>query len=300
MSGLPGRILLATDGSEDAALAARATADLSRKGGSELHVVHVWQYIPTPHFQSFVRAQLKREAQEVLERQVERLEHAGAAVAEAHLREGNTVDELLDLAEELGVGLLVLGSRGRGGVERLLLGSVSEGIVHHARSPVLVVRGGERAWPPARVVIGDDSSADAKEAGELAARIGGLFGSGVLLVRVYPERLEGAEEDGDSGSAREADEEAAQRAEMELEDHAAGLEGILGQRPRIATRTSDDPAVAILEVAGEEGEPTLIAVGSRGLGEVRRMMLGSVSTKVARAAAGPVLVYPRPRDVPES
>ena len=224
----------------------------------------------------------------------------GAAVAKAHLREGRTVDELLDLAEELGAGLLVLGSRGRGGIERLLLGSVSEGVVHHARSPVLVVRGGEGAWPPARVVVGDDSSAAAEEAGNLAARIGRLFGAEVLLVRVYPERSEDAEGDGDSGPAREADEEAARLAEAELEHRAAKLEGILGRRPRTAIRRSDDPALAILGAAGEEGGPPLVAVGSRGLKEVRRVMLGSVSAKVARAARGPVLVYPRPRAVSES
>ncbi len=234
----------------------------------------------------------------MLKRQTERLEHAGAAIAEAHLREGRIIDEGLDLFDDLGAGLLVLGSRGRGKVGRILLGSVSEGIVHHARRPVLVVRGGECAWPPARVVVGDDPSADAKEAGELAARIGGLFGSGVLLVRVYPERFEDAEEHGDSGPPPGAD-EAARRAEAELGDRAAGLEGILGKRPRITIRTSDDPALAILEVAGKEGESTLIAVGSRGLGKVRRMMLGSVSTKVVRAATGPVLVFPHPRGVPE-
>ena len=88
MDGFPDRILLATDGSEDATLAARGAVDLSKKGGSELHVVHVWHDIPTPHFRSFVRAQLKREAQELLQEQVQRLEHAGAAVAKAHPREG--------------------------------------------------------------------------------------------------------------------------------------------------------------------------------------------------------------------
>ncbi len=293
MNGFPTRILLATDGSEDATLAARGAVDLSKQGGSELHVVHVWHDVPTPRFRSFVRAQLKREAQELLQKQVERLEHAGAAVAKAHLREGRTIDEILGLSEELRVGLLIVGSRGGGGVKRILLGSVSEGIVHHARRPVLVMRGGETAWPPARVVIGDDSSADAKEAGELAASIGRLFGARTLLVRVYPERLKGAKEDRDSGS-READ-EAMRWAEAELEGRADGLEDILGQRPRTAIRTSDDPAVAILEVAREGEEPALIAVGSRGLGKVQRVRLGSVATKVVRAVTGPVLVYPRSR-----
>ena len=51
-----------------------------------------------------------------------------------------------------------------------------------------------------------------------------------------------------------------------------------------------DPAAAILREA--DGEKVLVAVGSRGLGPVKRMRLGSVSTKVLRAAEGPVLVYP--------
>jgi nucleotide-binding universal stress UspA family protein len=298
MNGFPTRILLATDGSEDATLATRAAADLSQKGGSELHVVHVWHDVPTPHFRSFVRAQLKREAQELLQQQVERLEHDGAALAKAHLREGSSIDEILDLSEELQVGLLIVGSRGRGGVERILLGSVSEGIAHHARRPVLVMRGRGADWPPARVVIGEDSSADAKEAGELAASVGRLFGSSALLVRVYPKRLEEAKEDRNLGS-READ-EAVLRAGAELEERADGLEGLLGQRPRTAIRTSDDPAVVILEVAREGEEPSLIAVGSRGLGKVQRMRLGSVSTKVVRAATGPVLVHPHAQAIPKS
>ena len=83
MDGFPTRILLATDGSKDATLAARAAADLSNKSGSELHVVHVWHDVPTPHLRSFVRAQLGREAQEVLEEQVGRIEEAGGVVGEA-------------------------------------------------------------------------------------------------------------------------------------------------------------------------------------------------------------------------
>ncbi len=147
MNSFPNKILLATDGSEDADLAARAAIELSNRTASELHVVHVWHDVPTPRFHSFVRAQLWQEAEEVLRTQLERIEQAGGTVAEAHLREGRTVEEILDLSEELEVGLLIVGSRGLGGVGRLLLGSVSEGIIHHARRPVLVIPGGQDARP---------------------------------------------------------------------------------------------------------------------------------------------------------
>src|SRR3712207_8733761 len=72
MNSFPNKILLATDGSEDGDLAARAAVELSNRTASELHVVHVWHDVPTPHFRSFVRAQLRQEAEEVLNKQLER------------------------------------------------------------------------------------------------------------------------------------------------------------------------------------------------------------------------------------
>jgi len=53
---------------------------------------------------------------------------------------GNPAAEIVELAEELGVGLVVVGSRGLGGVRRALMGSVSDSVVRHAHCPVLVVR----------------------------------------------------------------------------------------------------------------------------------------------------------------
>src|SRR5215216_5988629 len=65
---------------------------------------------------------------------------AGGKVARAHLRVGTPDEEIVKLAKELGVGLIVMGSRGQGGVRRALLGSVSDSVVRHAHCPVLVVR----------------------------------------------------------------------------------------------------------------------------------------------------------------
>jgi nucleotide-binding universal stress UspA family protein len=116
MNSFPNKILLATDGSEYADLAARAAIELSNRTASELHVVHIWHDVPTPHFHSFVRAQLRQEAEEILQMQLQGIERSGGTVAQAHLREGRTIDEILDLSEELEVGLLIVGSRGLGGV----------------------------------------------------------------------------------------------------------------------------------------------------------------------------------------
>ena len=288
MSSFPNKILLATDGSEDADLAARAAIELSNRTASELHVVHVWHDVPTPHFQSFVKAQLKQEAEEILQKQLERIEQSGGTIAEAHLREGRTVDEILDLSEELEVGLLIVGSRGLGGVRRVLLGSVSEGIVHHAHRPVLVMRGGQDAWPPSRVIVGDDSSEDAREAGKLAASIGELFGATALLVRAYP-RLPETDPEGRELDPRMV-EDALRREQRALEARVAEIEEASGIRPR-AKIAVGDPAASLIEAAEEAApERALIAVGSRGLDAVQRLRLGSVSTKVLRASRGPVLV----------
>jgi nucleotide-binding universal stress UspA family protein len=289
MSVFPTKILLATDGSEDARRATEAAVDLAGKSGSELHVVHVWHDVPG-FAHAFVKRELRRQGQEILDEQVQKIEASGGTVTRAHLRGGRTSNEVIELSEELGVGLLVVGSRGLGTVRRILIGSHSEEIVHHARVPILVVRRGERAWPPSRVIIGEDFSDDATKAGELAASIGALYGSQVLLVYAHPDLPEVP-----PGEARETVAQelrgVREQDEERLEGRADELGEILGSRPEI--RVSDGyPAAVVLQAAHEETPPPLIAVGSRGIAGIRRTRLGSVSTKVVTASPGPVLVYP--------
>ena len=144
MSTFPTKILLATDGSEEAALAARTAIDIADKTGSELHVVHVGEFLPTFFAQTEVEpAQLEREARELLDEQVKSIEGAGGTVKNAHFRLGRADDEIVALAEQIDAGLVVMGSRGLGGVRRALMGSVSDSVVRHAHCPVLVVRGKE-------------------------------------------------------------------------------------------------------------------------------------------------------------
>src|SRR5215213_2544442 len=287
MSHLPKKILLATDGSEDARLAARAAASLSVEAGAELHLVHAWQSVPHPAVDA---GYYEEGARRLLEEETVLVSDAGAAVTGTHLVMGSSVDAILDLGEEIGADLLMVGSRGHGTLGRLILGSVSEGVVHHATRPVLVLRGGNGAWPPRRVVIGDDGSEAAERAGEMASSIGGLFGARGVLVRAYPEFPE-ADKVGRALDPRAVD-DALRQAERDLHTRAEELGRPLGRSPRLDL-AEGDPAVALLEKAREGDEArTLIAVGSRGLGLAGRLRLGSVSNKVLRVAEGPVLVYP--------
>jgi len=152
MSIFPRKILVATDGSREAILAAQSAAQLARETHSELHIVYVRpRSVPLHpgHFlgpevaeQRLQREQelLEQKAQRILDAQVKEIEAAGGSVAQTHLGVGKAAEEIVALGEELGAGLIVVGSRGRGGLKRALIGSVSDSVVRHAHCPVLVVR----------------------------------------------------------------------------------------------------------------------------------------------------------------
>ena len=140
----PTHILLATDGSPHAELAAMMAMDLAESTNSRLHVVAVGRTFPAAVYDVYTetgREDLRREAREILDEQVRKIEKAGGTVAVAHLRMGERRDEaIVHLAEEIDAGLIVIGSRGFGGLKRALLGNAADSVVRHAHCPVLVVR----------------------------------------------------------------------------------------------------------------------------------------------------------------
>lgn len=144
MSEFPAKVLAATDGSPQAHQAVRLAVDLSSREGSELHLVHVGElaamYHPEMRGYAYRHEASEKEARQLLEGELERLRSTGVHVAQAHLRMGRADVEIVDLAEELGVDVIVIGSRGLGGIRRALVGSVSDSVMHHAHCPVLVVR----------------------------------------------------------------------------------------------------------------------------------------------------------------
>ena len=151
MSIFPTKILLATDGSEEARQAAQAAAELSEGTGSELHVTYV---LPSPaqlrghplysrEVMHSITERAEEEGRSFLEEQAEQIRSSGGKVAETHLKAGVPDKEIVKLGEDLGVGTIVIGSRGLGALKRALMGSVSESVVRHAHCPVFVVRTNE-------------------------------------------------------------------------------------------------------------------------------------------------------------
>ena len=158
MNVFPTRILVASDGSESAAHATEVAVELSKKTHSELHVLYVGeeetallypQAAATPWVVQEDLASIQEQppgqqfeqvARQTLDAEVQNVRAVGGTVAQAHLRMGTPAAEIVELAEELEVGLVVVGSRGLGGIRRALMGSVSDSVVRHAHCPVLVVR----------------------------------------------------------------------------------------------------------------------------------------------------------------
>jgi nucleotide-binding universal stress UspA family protein len=139
-------ILLATDGSPSARAATAAAIELAVATGWQIRVLTVWQtpivagygYAPIVALPELAEAE-REHALGVAERAVEAAGAAGVS-ATVQIREGEAASEICSVARELETRLVVVGSHGWGPVTRLLFGSVSTHVLHHAPCPVLVVR----------------------------------------------------------------------------------------------------------------------------------------------------------------
>lgn len=293
MSIFPTKILLATDGSEDAELAMTTAVDLAEVSASELHVLHVRPGLPLyelpdypAHFEEVVEAQ-RQEARRVLDEQVKRAESLGATVVEAHLAMDERPDRaIVELGEKLGVGLVVMGSRGLKGLRRALMGSVSSSVVHHAHCPVLIVRGKPVALPT-KILLAIDGSEDARLAANTALDLSEKLESElhVVYVEPMPERHTQPVRfavDLPPEVVRSVEKEA--RTKLETLVEGVGEGEVTQAHSRVGS-----PAAEIVALADELGVG-LIVMGSRGLGGIRRALMGSVSDAAVRHARCPVMV----------
>ncbi len=140
---LPRHILVATDFSETAARALDLAAELATKLGAQLHLLHVLGIteLGVPELGLAVTSTMMDSMVANAQKRLDALTAAKPAMKiEALLRTGDTRAEILHVATQVGAELIVLGTHGRRGLSRALLGSVAEYVLRHAHCPVLITR----------------------------------------------------------------------------------------------------------------------------------------------------------------
>ncbi len=136
-----GKILVATDFSAHAALALEQAYDCARSNGAHVIIVHVMESPDPDEGEGMLHDGAYADLSQVLSRRLQGLSDAGSGLSsEWRLLRGDAAKEILRLAAEEGVGMIVMGTHGRTGVVRVLMGSVAERVMRGATCNVLIVK----------------------------------------------------------------------------------------------------------------------------------------------------------------
>jgi nucleotide-binding universal stress UspA family protein len=282
------KILVATDFSEGSERALRVAVRLASKAGAELVVAHAWEVgtgfggeLPVP---SDLAEELKEEVDRGLEAALREARALGAPQATARWLDGAAPAAILRALEDPGFDLVIVGTHGRTGLSRVLLGSVAEKIVRHAPCSVLVVRVDSEATPFKHVLCPIDLSQRTDEVFEEAAGLAQDEGACVTLLNViditpaYTGRAAGLYIQLLERSSSGLLEKAAARLRSKLTVPVSIRSGI------------GSPGGQILALLDEDRTIDLVVMGSHGRTGIKRALLGSVAEKVVRHAHCPVLV----------
>lgn len=282
------RILCATDFSSCSYQALRVAARIANTSNAELVVVHVW-YLPPPAvageyvFPPNVTQEVVDDSQRSLDQAVLDAKAAGAKQVTGTLVSGVPWAEVIALLEGQAFDLCVLGTHGRTGLSRILLGSVAEKIIRHAPCSVLAVRPDGEVRPFSHALVPTDFSSSAHLACDEAAVLVPDGKITLLHVLELPTSYRGEIRDADF--ARDLDRQAADALGREV----ARLRGITTAKVSFVSRIG---YAGVETLAALDGDPTidLVVMGSHGRTGIKRALLGSVAEKVARHARCPVFV----------
>lgn len=149
MSEFYKNILIATDGSENTCRAVTYGIEIAKLSGATVHAIYVvdtssFSSVPMDAGWEAMYQILKKEGEKAVSKVKEIGESSGVIVEEV-LFEGHPSDEIINFAKENEIDLIVMGTLGKSGIDRFLLGSVAEKVVRNSSVPVMVVRSGEKA-----------------------------------------------------------------------------------------------------------------------------------------------------------
>ncbi len=295
------RILCPTDFSEFSSRALDHALVLARWYHSEISVVHVLpQVLMHPEYFPYLQEPIlpdpgvRKQAMEELERFVSRT-HDSGVTAEICLKEGEAVESILALTAEPAVDLLVMGTHGRRGFERLVLGSVAEKVLRQATCPVLTISRLREGEHPAsengnvsfkRILCPVDFSPSCLKAVEYGLSLTGEAEGKLILLHVIESHRE-------EKGRRMKKKSSAVRSEKEQEA-LKRLREIISEEVRNQYPVEEivafgrRPYSRILELA-EDNQADLIVMGVQGRSTMDLMLFGSTTNQVVRRARCPVL-----------
>jgi len=285
------KIVVGVDGSESSQVALRWAVAEAKLHGQPLEALMAWGYLDQHHVPAEARYfepdYGEADARHALAQYV--TDALGAdALADVALRPACDLPAraLQDAGED--ASLLVVGARGRGGFASLLLGSVSQKVLHHATCPIAVIRAGQEPGSTlggGRIVVGVDGSPNGDaalrwaidEARRREAALEVVHAWHMPFVAPYPYFTAEFDAGPFEETARVTLDEAIRRAQPGEEDRLSKVLSLSG------------PSSLLLETAKEAD---LIVVGSRGMSAAKGAVLGSVSHQVTLHATCPVVVVP--------
>ena len=290
------QVLIATDGSAPATVAIELAATIPWPEETAFLVLTVIPTdigLPAGPWPAFALADAgwgdpapRDEADATVSAAVARLTAAGRRATSMVVR-GRPASAIVDVAREIRADLVIVGSRGVGGIESLLLGSVSGEVVDHSPAPVLVAR----VSTAARIVVAIGGGDHADDAAREVSAWPMFQRARIKTLSVVETGMPWLESLDATGSAYELLAEAMPAERERHRQIATELALDLRRRGREATSQQREgrPAEEILRAA-REWQADLVIVGSHGFTGLRRMLLGSVGREVLHHATCSVLV----------
>lgn len=286
------RIVLATDFSECAGKAQDYAAFLARAHEAKLYVVHVPEsplWYGSNAATILYLEQAQKEGERRLEETEQQLIQGGLTDVEARQVVGIPSEQIKKAAQDITADMIVVGTRGRTGLEVILLGSTADRVIRDAPCPVLAVPMAA-ATPSIRHVMAPlDFSSPSLDAVEYAIQVANHFGAKMTLVHVLEPMYYDAEPGLQSMEANWVH----WRTQLE---QLAGLISSFGLATGTVIR-GGVPTDSILDCAREQG-CDLIVMGTHGRRGWARLRLGSVAEAVIRQAPCPVLTVKSPKFEP--
>jgi len=272
------KILVPIDGSASSIMAEETAAMIAKKTGVTVTVLHVMQelrigYRLPQDLQDELLGSIEQHAKATIDR-ARALFSEEKVKVDTEMFSGDPADSILEFSKK-DYDLIIMGARGENEKDAYALGSVTKKVMMHTSCPTLIVK---RVSPMSNLLVCVDGSENSIKALNYSVNLAEKMGSKITLLNVQERKL--------YDSSPKAAKEIGEKILSKTLD-AIGIKKVkVGKKLEFGV-----PSDSIVEFA-EKGNYDLIVLGSRGLGTVKRFLLGSVSDDVSHKAKCSVLVVP--------